>query len=103
ESLAAALSTFVSLLELPLFIFEGQELERKRLKARRLLLMGEPLDPLPEEIEVEGGLEYKHTPYIAVNGGCLSLHPVLTWDIAPAAATYALYFIDKIAPASLVF
>jgi ATP-dependent DNA helicase recG-like protein len=103
QRLADALGTFAPLLELPLFVFEGQELERKKLKARRLLLMSESLDPLPEEIEVEGGLDHTRTPYIAVNGGCIHLQPALTWDVAPAVATYALYFIDKIDAHRLVF
>lgn len=103
ERLADALGICTPLLELPLFVFEAQEFERKRLKARRLLLMSESLDPFPEEIEIEGGLEHKRAPYIAVNGGCISLEPALTWDVAPAVAMYALFFIDKIDGRRLAF
>jgi hypothetical protein len=101
--LIEALRVFAPLLELPLFVLEAQELQRKKVRARRLLLMGESSDPMPEEIEIKGALSLLNAPYISINGSCLTLHPIMIWDVAPAVATYALYFIDKVEEHTVAF
>lgn len=101
--LGEAVATLTPILELPLFVFEEQQLAKRRLVARRLLLMGESAEPRPEEIEVEGQLEHMRTPYVAVDDGCLCLAPLLTWDVAQRVSSYALYFIDKIDNGTLSF
>ena len=50
EALKIALRALDSIFRLPLFVVEEQHLEGKKIIARRLLLMGESQDPLPEEI-----------------------------------------------------
>ena len=82
-----------SLRTLPLFVLEEQKLRKKQVFARRLLLMGESLDPVPEEIALEDGLEYDHRVYLGLSDGALCLYPSLRWDLVKAKANFGIRFI----------
>jgi hypothetical protein len=94
--LVSALNALESLLRLPLFLVEEQRMVKRQLVARRLLLMGESPDPMPEEIELSESLMDDHLLYVGFSNGVLSLHPLLIWDLAVQRANYSLYFIHAI-------
>src|SRR6266849_5210988 len=71
ENLKVALGALDSIFRLPLFVVEEQHLEGRKIIARRLLLMGESQDPLPEEIEINAGFERSRSPYIGLPDGVL--------------------------------
>ncbi len=94
--LVSALNALEPLLRLPLFLVEEQRMVKRQLVARRLLLMGESLDPMPEEIDLSAPLMDDHRLYVGLSDGVLSLHPLLIWDLAVQRANYSLYFIHAI-------
>ncbi len=96
EALKIALEALDSIFRLPLFVIEEQHLEGRKIIARRLLLMGESQDPLPEEIEINAGFERSHSPYIGLPDGVLCLYPFLIWELVTAKANYSIYFIQSI-------
>lgn len=96
EALKIALDTLDSIFRLPLFVVEEQHLEGKKIIARRLMLMGESQDPLPEEIEINAGFEHSRSLYIGLPDGVLRLYPFLIWEIVTIKANYSIYFIHSI-------
>ena len=80
----------------PLFLIEEQRYDKKKLQARRLLLMGEGQDPTPEAVDLAGFLDNNQQPYLAVKGGALCLHPLLIWDAVKDKANFAVYLIDTL-------
>ena len=94
--LAQALTGLGQLLGLPLFLFEQQNLVRTRVQARRLLLMGESDNPIPDEIELSAGADETGIPYLGVRNGIIKLWPWLVWDLAERRITYALFVIHAI-------
>ena len=92
-TLAEALRLAGAALGFPLFLVEQQRVVKKRIIARRLLLMGESPDPFPEEIALSESLADDQVLYLGLGTGALSLHPGLLWDLAPAKANYSLYFL----------
>jgi predicted HTH transcriptional regulator len=77
-------------------VVEEQRAESKKIIARRLLLMGESQDPLPEEIEMNTDLERIRSLYIGLPDGILCLYPFLIWELVTAKANYSIYFIHSI-------
>jgi len=96
EALKIALEALDSIFRLPLFVVEEQRVESKKIIARRLLLMGESQDPLPEEIEMNADLERTRSLYIGLQDGVLCLYPFLIWELVTAKANYSIYFIQSI-------
>lgn len=96
EVLAHALDGVKGLLMLPLFVLEAQRLVRKKIVARRLLLMGETGDPEPESVSLDQGLEEDGVPYLGVRNGALRLDPLIVWSVAPARANYSLFVLDAV-------
>ena len=97
--LLEALDGVEALLSKPLFVVENQEWTREALRVRRLLLMGESLDPAPQTIEVgheTGGVEATRAPYLAVNECCLQLPPWLLWGIDHGRKNFTLLFLDAV-------
>jgi len=94
--LEQALTACDTLLSYPLFLIERAEMRKKRVIARRLLLMGESADPRPEELELTEGVMHDGAPYLGHGDGILCLSPYLLWDIVPTRFTSAVYFIDKL-------
>ncbi len=96
--LLQALAGVEELLSKPLFVVENQEWTREALVVRRLLLMGESSDPIPQFIKVEreAGFERLQTPYIAINKTCLQLPPWLLWGIDHRRQNLALLFLDAV-------
>ncbi len=101
EALKIALGALDSIFRLPLFVVEEQHLEGRKITARRLLLMGESQDPLPEEIEINAGFERRRSPYIGLPDGVLCLYPFLIWELVTVKANYSIYFIQSIPERSL--
>lgn len=95
-ALQTALESLDQLLRLPLFLVEEQRLVSKKPVARRLLLMGESADPLPEEVELSDGLEFDRALYVGLNDGALCLRPLLHWDIVQQRSNYGIYFLHAI-------
>jgi predicted HTH transcriptional regulator len=104
ERLVQALKNLDGLLSCPLFVIDQQRIERKRVWAVRLWLMGESNDPEPEEIEVESpGFEETHTPYLAIGDRILRLDPAIVWNIVPERERYGLLFVDSVEQKMLVY
>jgi predicted HTH transcriptional regulator len=103
ENLKVALGALDSLFRLPLFVVEEQRVESKKINARRLLLMGESQDPLPEEIEINVGLDRTRSLYIGLSDGVLCLYPFLIWELVMAKANYSIYFIQSIPEKNLKY
>lgn len=95
-ALRSALESLDPLLRLPLFLVEEQRLVSKKPIARRLLLMGESADPLPEEIELSEGMEHDRVLYVGFNDGVICLRPLLQWDLVQQRANYGLYFLHAV-------
>lgn len=95
-ALRSALESLDPLLRLPLFLVEEQRLVSKKPVARRLLLMGESADPLPEEVELSEGIEHDRALYAGFDGGVLCLQPLLHWDLVQQRANYGLYFLHAV-------
>lgn len=96
ELLAGALDGVQGFLMLPLFVLEAQRLVRKKIVARRLLLMGETGDPEPESVTLDHGLEEDDVPYLGVRDAALRLDPLIVWRVAPARANYSLFVLDAV-------
>ena len=92
ENLQLALETLEDILTLPLFLLENQTYSRKVFTARRLLFMGES-EPIPEEIELQHGLNQTNVFYVAIAGGALCLHPFLIWQVAERRYSFSLYLL----------
>src|SRR5947209_177859 len=103
EALKIALGALDSIFRLPLFVVEEQRVESKKIIARRLLLMGESQDPLPEEIGMNTDLERTRSLYIGLPDGVLCLYPFLIWEHVIAKANYSIYFIHSIPDKSLKY
>lgn len=103
EALKIALGALDSIFRLPLFVIEEQHLEGGKIIARRLLLMGESQDPLPEDIEINVGFERSRSPYIGLPDGVLCLYPFLIWELVTAKANYSIYFIQSIPERNLKY
>src|SRR2546423_9825343 len=103
EDLKIALGALDSIFRLPLFVVEEQRVESKKFIARRLLLMGESQDPLPEEIELNADLERIRSPYIGLPDGVLCLYPFLIWELVTAKANYSMYFMHSIPERNLKY
>jgi predicted HTH transcriptional regulator len=103
EDLKVALGALDSIFRLPLFVVEEQRVESKKIIARRLLLMGESQDPLPEEIEMNADLERTRSLYIGLPDGVLCLYPFLIWELVTAKANYSIYFIHSIPERNLKY
>ena len=103
EDLKVALGALDSIFRLPLFVVEEQRVESKKIIARRLLLMGESQDPLPEEIEMNADLERTRSLYIGLPDGVLGLYPFLIWELVTAKANYSIYFIHSIPEKNLKY
>lgn len=103
EALKIALRALDSIFRLPLFVVEEQRLEGRKIIARRLLLMGDSQDPLPEEIEINTGFERSRSPYIGLQDGVLCLYPFLIWEIVTAKVNYSIYFIQSIPERNLKY
>jgi hypothetical protein len=96
EHLAGALMNLEAVLRFPLFVLEEQKLLNRRVVARRLLLTGESLDPVPEEIELASGLEHDHRIYVGMNDGALCLFPSMRWDLVKSKANFGIRFIHAL-------
>lgn len=94
--LGRTLESVDTLLKLPLFLVEEQQLRKKKIVARRLLLMGESSDPRPEEVEVAGGLEHDFVLYVGVRGGVLPLSPFMLWEISQRTDNYGIFFVHSV-------
>ncbi len=103
ENLKVALVVLDSIFRLPLFVVEEQRVESKKIIARRLLLMGESQDPLPEEIEMNTDLERTRSLYIGLPNGVLCLYPFLIWELVMVKANYSIYFIQSIPEKNLKY
>src|SRR5713226_3612845 len=103
EDLKVALGALDPIFRLPLFVVEEQRVESKKIIARRLLLMGESQDPLPEEIEMNTDLERIRSLYIGLPNGILCLYPFLIWELVTAKANYSVYFIQSIPEKNLKY
>ncbi len=103
EDLKVALEALDSIFRLPLFVVEEQRVESKKIIARRLVLMGESQDPLPEEIEMNTDLERTRSLYIGLPDGILCLYPFLIWELVTAKANYSIYFIQSIPEKNLKY
>lgn len=90
-----ALDTVAPLTSLPLFLLEGQELKKKQIIGRRLLLMGDR-EPIPDEIQLEEGLEDSSLLYLGLRKGALCLDPFLRWDIIGSRSTYGVFMLHRI-------
>src|SRR5260370_31167197 len=103
EDLKIALEALASILRLPLFVIEEQHREGRKIIARRLLLMSESQDPLPEEIEINAGFQRTRSLYIGLPDGVLGLYPFLIWELVTAKANYSIYFIHSIPEKNLKY
>ncbi|MBT6716173.1 MAG: hypothetical protein HOB18_00845 [Nitrospina sp.] len=92
DQLLMVLDVVNGLLELPLFLLENQSYQQKTFTGRRLLLMGES-DPIPDEVELQPGLNKTSELYVAINDGVLSLSPLLIWDVVKRKMDYGIYLI----------
>lgn len=95
--LMQALDACEPLLTLPVFVIEQQTYAKGRFRGRRLLLMGESDNPVPEEIELSAGVDEPGALYLGVREGLVKLWPWLVWMLAKERSTYAIYVIHGIA------
>ena len=95
EALETLLVESSRLLDLPLFLFEDISVVNRKLKARRLLLMGEG-EPVPDVIEPSESLDAPNILYVGHDVGALKLSPFLRWDVIPSRSSYGLFFLDHI-------
>jgi hypothetical protein len=103
QLLATTLKSLEPVLTLPLFVLEEQKLFKKKVFARRLLLMGESMDPLPEEIALAEGLEHDERAYLGLNDGALCLYPSLRWDLVKSKANFGIRFIHALKEKSVKY
>ncbi|MDC0740860.1 ATP-binding protein [Polyangium mundeleinium] len=97
ERFVEALDALEGLLSCPLFVIDQQRLERRRVWAVRMWLMGDSPDPDPEEVEVENlGVEETRVPYVAIDERLLRLDPVLAWAVVPARQRYSILVVDGV-------
>lgn len=96
QLLVEALNSLNRVLGLPVFLLDDQQYNRGQFHARRLLLMGESENPIPDEIVLTHGLHEKGALYVGLPQGVLSLWPWLYWHLAERRATYAVYVIHRI-------
>ena len=96
DLMKAALQSVESILSLPLFLLEEQKLVKKTITVRRLLLMGELPDPVPDEITLNSPLEHDRAIYLGVRGGAICLSPFLAWGLVPSKANYGIQFIHAL-------
>jgi predicted HTH transcriptional regulator len=95
EALESLIEESARLLDLPLFLFEDISVINRKLKARRLLLMGEG-EPVPDVIEPSESLDAPNVLYVGHDLGALKLNPFLRWDVIPSRSSYGLFFLDHI-------
>ena len=95
QALESLLDASARLLDLPLFLFEDVSVVNRKLKARRLLLMGEG-EPVPDMIEPSESLDAPNILYVGHDVGALKLNPFLRWDVIPSRSSYGLFFLDHI-------
>ena len=103
ERFATALDGVQGVLMLPLFVVEAQQLVKKRIVGRRLLLMGETGDPEPEAVTFDCGLDEDGVPYLGIRDAVLKLDPMMVWRVAPARANYSLFVLDAILDGGLKY
>ena len=96
EQLVGAFEALGGLLDHPLFIVEDQQVVGGKIRARRLLLMGDGSDPEPEEIVLSNGLHFLGSPYVGLKSTAICLRPLSAWDVAPESHNYRLYIIDAV-------
>lgn len=94
--LARALEGAAGVLDLPLFVIEEQRMVKKVLRAHLLVLMGESLDPPPEEFPLNEGLTHDRQMYLGVGPGAFTLYPFLRWDLIPKRQNYGIQIIHAV-------
>ncbi len=100
DTLVQALVGAEALLALPLFVVEQQEWVKKDgvFVLRRLLLMGESLDPAPTfaVVQRDSSIENLRVPYVAIGESCVQLPPWILWGIDEQRKNLCLLFLDGV-------
>lgn len=100
DALVQALVGAEALLALPLFVVEQQEWVKKDgvFVLRRLLLMGESLDPAPTSalVQRDSSIENLRVPYVAIGECCVQLPPWILWGIDEQRKNLSLLFLDGV-------
>ncbi|MBL8619840.1 MAG: hypothetical protein JNK64_01020 [Myxococcales bacterium] len=96
-----------ALLSFPLFVVEHQEWVKKDavFVLRRLLLMGESLDPAPTiaVVQRESSVESLRVPYAAIGEACIQLPPWILWGIDERRKNLSLLFLDCVEEKKIVY
>lgn len=107
DALVAALVGAEALLALPLFVVEQQEWVKKDgvFVLRRLLLMGESLDPAPTfaVVQRDSSIENLRVPYVAVGESCVQLPPWILWGVDEKRKNLSLLFLDGVEENKVVY
>ena len=103
SALLEALHALEGLLALPLFVAEDCQWSKGGFELRRLLLMGESVDPPPDTLRVAAGLDERLAPYLGVDRHALQLPPMLLWRLLPSRHNRELVFLDKIRAGTPVY
>ncbi len=102
QRLANALDGLKELLACPLLVIDNQKIERRRVWALCLWLMGESVDPDPVEVEVQApGVDECRTPYVAFGDRMLRLDPLLLWGVVPERGRYGILVVDAVGESGL--
>jgi predicted HTH transcriptional regulator len=96
ELLKTALDGVRGVLGFPLFVVEAQDYVKKEIVVRRLVLMGDSADPIPDSLVVDEGVAEAGAPHVGLKDGALCLHPWTVWRVAPERSNYALFLLDAI-------
>jgi len=107
SALVNALVGAEALLALPLFVVEQQEWVKKDglFVLRRLLLMGESLDPAPTftAVQRESSIENLRVPYVAIGESCVQLPPWILWGIDEQRRNLSLLFLDSVEADKIIY
>jgi len=97
QHLQTALKGLETVLRLPLFLFEEQVWNQQKLVGRRLLLMGESTNPVPDDVTLTNGVHNLNYLYLGLRSGVLPVYPFLVWHYSRRSAGFGVYFVHAIA------
>ena len=103
NALVQVLESVRPLITMPLLLVEEQLLEKGKIRARVLWLMGETQDPIPHEIGLESAVLNTRTPYVSLGAELLMLSPFMVWDAIEKREIYGLLLINSVGEDKISF
>lgn len=103
NTLVQVLESARHLITMPLLLIEEQLLEKGKIRARVLWLMGETQDPIPHEIGLESAVLNTRAPYVSVGAELLMLSPFMVWDAIEKREIFGLLLINSVGEDKISF